>query len=190
MWLIMRWSCLLSYTDHVPLEAINKELSRHESNSQQAIIMEISCEESCCSAGNNQAAEQAGITQHSSARPPDFANPWIETQQVTKSRYLNHFAVTDWMLRKNTNKAPWKMSFPIKTKTYLELKIYFPAKKPVFHSGPWNCGWIPGPTLHPNPRVMMKHLTGDVSLEPSFLHDDTRGFQVLFYFWQTLKHVT
>ena len=57
--------CLLSYTDHVPLEAINKELSRHESNSQQAIIMELSCEESCCSAGNNQAAEQAGITQHS-----------------------------------------------------------------------------------------------------------------------------
>src|SRR5574337_889077 len=35
----MRWSCLLSYTDHVPLEAINKELSRHESNSQQAIII-------------------------------------------------------------------------------------------------------------------------------------------------------
>ena len=31
MWLIMRWSCLLSYTDHVPLEAINKELSRHDS---------------------------------------------------------------------------------------------------------------------------------------------------------------
>src|SRR5574337_346634 len=58
----MRLSCLLSYTDHVPLEAINKELSRHESNSQQAIIMELSCEESCCSAGNNQAAEQAGIT--------------------------------------------------------------------------------------------------------------------------------
>jgi len=55
---------LLSYTDHVPLEAINKELSRHESNSQQAIIMELSCEESCCSAGNNQAAEQVGITQH------------------------------------------------------------------------------------------------------------------------------
>ena len=52
-------------TDHVPLEAINKELSRHESNSQQARIMELSCEESCCSAGNNQAAEQAGITQHS-----------------------------------------------------------------------------------------------------------------------------
>ena len=40
-------------------------LHRHESNSQQAIIMELSCEESCCSAGNNQAAEQAGITQHS-----------------------------------------------------------------------------------------------------------------------------
>ena len=45
----------------MPLEAINKELSMHESNSQQAIIMELSCEESCCSAGNNQAAEQAGI---------------------------------------------------------------------------------------------------------------------------------
>ena len=44
---------------------IKKELSRHESNSQLAIIMELSCEESCCSAGNNQAAEQAGITQHS-----------------------------------------------------------------------------------------------------------------------------
>ena len=29
----------------MPLEAINKELSRHESNSQQAIIMELSCEE-------------------------------------------------------------------------------------------------------------------------------------------------
>ena len=55
MVLIMRWSCVLSYTDHVPLEAIKKELSRHESNSQQTIIMELSCEESCCSAGNNQA---------------------------------------------------------------------------------------------------------------------------------------
>ena len=41
------------------LEAINKELSRHESNSQQAIIMELSCEESCCSAGEYQAYEQA-----------------------------------------------------------------------------------------------------------------------------------
>ena len=38
------------FKEHVPLEAINKELSRHESNSQQAIIMELSCEESCCSA--------------------------------------------------------------------------------------------------------------------------------------------
>ena len=27
--------------------------------------VELSCEESCCSVGNNQAAEQAGITQHS-----------------------------------------------------------------------------------------------------------------------------
>ena len=43
-----------------------EELSRHESNSQQAIIMELSCEESCCSTGNSQAAEQAGITQHTS----------------------------------------------------------------------------------------------------------------------------
>ena len=32
---------------------------------KKAIIMELSCEESCCSAGNNQAAEQAGITQQS-----------------------------------------------------------------------------------------------------------------------------
>ncbi|SBO33987.1 hypothetical protein ANAPC4_01424 [Anaplasma phagocytophilum] len=59
----MRSSCLLSYTDPVPLKAIYKELSRHESNTQQAIIMELSCEKSCCSAGNNQADEQAGITQ-------------------------------------------------------------------------------------------------------------------------------
>ena len=29
---------------HMPLEAINKELSRHESNSQQAIIMELTSE--------------------------------------------------------------------------------------------------------------------------------------------------
>ena len=55
----------LSGTDDVPQEAITKELSRYESNNQQAIIMELSCEKSCCSAGNNQAAEQAGITQHS-----------------------------------------------------------------------------------------------------------------------------
>ena len=52
---------------YYPLEAINKELSRHESNSQQAIIMELSCEESCCSAGNNQAAEQAGIIKNENA---------------------------------------------------------------------------------------------------------------------------
>src|SRR5574340_1302802 len=55
-----------SYTDHVPLEAINKELSRHESNSQQAIIVELTCEESCRSAGNNQAAEQARSEEHTS----------------------------------------------------------------------------------------------------------------------------
>ena len=79
--------------------------------------------------------------------------------------------------------------FSHKTETYLELKIYFPAKKPVFHSEPWNCGWITGLT-HRNPRMMMKRLTGDVSFELSFLHDDTWGFQGLFNFWQTLKHVT
>ena len=42
----------MSHTDHVPLEAINKELSRHESNSQQAIIMELSCEESTVRTGH------------------------------------------------------------------------------------------------------------------------------------------
>ena len=52
----------LSCTKHVPQEAIIKELSRHESCNQQAIIMDLSCDKSCCSAGNNQAAEQAGIT--------------------------------------------------------------------------------------------------------------------------------
>ena len=30
----------------------------------QAIIMELTSEKSCCSAGNNQVDEQAGITQH------------------------------------------------------------------------------------------------------------------------------
>ena len=52
----------LSCTDDLPQEAIIKELSRHKSRIQQAIIMDITCDESCCSAGNNQAAEQAGIT--------------------------------------------------------------------------------------------------------------------------------
>ena len=55
----------LSFTEHVPQEEILKELSRHESRNQQAINMDLSCDESCCSAGNTQAAEQAGITQHS-----------------------------------------------------------------------------------------------------------------------------
>src|SRR5574340_1653002 len=50
-------STLFPYT--TLFRSINKELSRHESNSQQAIIMELSCEESCCSAGNNQVDEQA-----------------------------------------------------------------------------------------------------------------------------------
>ena len=47
----------LSCTDDVPQEAITKELSRHESRNQQAIIMDLSCDESCCSAGSHQAAE-------------------------------------------------------------------------------------------------------------------------------------
>ena len=46
-----------------PQEAILKELSRHEPRNQQAISMEISSDESCCSNGNNQARDQAGITQ-------------------------------------------------------------------------------------------------------------------------------
>ena len=52
----------LSCTHDVPQEAIIKELSRIESRNYQAKIMGLSCEESCCSAGNNQAPEQAGIT--------------------------------------------------------------------------------------------------------------------------------
>ena len=46
-----------------PQEAILKELSRHEPGNQQAISMELSSDESCCSTGNNQAGDQAGITQ-------------------------------------------------------------------------------------------------------------------------------
>ena len=46
-----------------PQEAILKELSRHEPRNQQAISMEMSSDESCCSTGNNQAGDQAGITQ-------------------------------------------------------------------------------------------------------------------------------
>ena len=44
-----------------PQEAIIKELSRQEPRNQQAINMEISSDESCCSTGNNQAGDQAGI---------------------------------------------------------------------------------------------------------------------------------
>ena len=36
---------------------------RHEPRNQQAISMELSSDESCCSTGNNQARDQAGITQ-------------------------------------------------------------------------------------------------------------------------------
>ena len=52
----------LSCTDDVPQEAIIKEMNRQELRIQQAIIMELRCDESCCSSGNYQAAEQAGIT--------------------------------------------------------------------------------------------------------------------------------
>ena len=46
-----------------PQEAILKELSRPEPRNQQVISMELSSDESCCSPGNNQAGDQAGITQ-------------------------------------------------------------------------------------------------------------------------------
>ena len=46
-----------------PQEAILKDLSRHEPRNQQTISMELSSDNSCCSTGNNQAGDQAGITQ-------------------------------------------------------------------------------------------------------------------------------
>ena len=46
-----------------PQEAILEELCRHEPRNQQAISMEVSSDESCCSTGNNQAGDQGGITQ-------------------------------------------------------------------------------------------------------------------------------
>ena len=52
-----------------PQEAILKELSRHEPRNQQAISMELSSDESCCSTGHNQAGDQAGITQLSGQLP-------------------------------------------------------------------------------------------------------------------------
>ena len=42
---------------------IFKQMSRHEPRNQQAINMELSSDESCCSTANNQARDQAGITQ-------------------------------------------------------------------------------------------------------------------------------
>ena len=50
-------------TEQGPQEAILKELSRHEPRNQQAISMELCSDESWCSTGNNQARDQAGITQ-------------------------------------------------------------------------------------------------------------------------------
>ena len=46
-----------------PQEAIIKDLSRQEPRNQQALSMELSSDASCCSTGNNQARDQAGITQ-------------------------------------------------------------------------------------------------------------------------------
>ena len=46
-----------------PQGAILTELSRPEPRKQQARSMELSSDESCCSPGNNQAGDQAGITQ-------------------------------------------------------------------------------------------------------------------------------
>ena len=69
---------LISCTDDVPQEAITKELNRHESRNQQAIIMtsavmnhaaqlaiikQLNRKESDGSAGHCQADEQAGIMQ-------------------------------------------------------------------------------------------------------------------------------
>ena len=44
-----------------PQEALLKELSRHEPRNQKAISMELRSDESCCSPGNNQADDPAGI---------------------------------------------------------------------------------------------------------------------------------
>jgi len=44
----------------VPLEAIIKEVSCHQSRNPQAIIMGLNCDELCCSAGNNKADEKVG----------------------------------------------------------------------------------------------------------------------------------
>ena len=74
MWLIMRWSCLLSYTDHVPLEAIIKQLSRQELRSTAGNCQAVDRQESCSSAGNCQADEQTVITQLS--RP--WSRDWVK----------------------------------------------------------------------------------------------------------------
>ena len=42
----------------------NEQRAEKAGISQQAIIRELSSEKSCCSAGNNQVDEQAGIMQH------------------------------------------------------------------------------------------------------------------------------
>ena len=50
-------------TEQGPQEAIIKELSSHKPRNKQAITMELSSDESWGSTGNNQAGDQAGITQ-------------------------------------------------------------------------------------------------------------------------------
>ncbi|SBO33831.1 hypothetical protein ANAPC3_01375 [Anaplasma phagocytophilum] len=54
-------TCLIG-ADHVTDHVLIPWLSCTEDVTQQAIIMDFSCDESCGTAGNNQAAEKAGIT--------------------------------------------------------------------------------------------------------------------------------
>ena len=77
-------------TEQGPQEAILKELSRHEPRNQQAISMELSSDESCCSTGNNQARDQAGITQlcwQLSSRWADrnHAQSWTRLKRLSSS---------------------------------------------------------------------------------------------------------
>lgn len=95
-------------------------------------------------------------------------------EQIFKPLRCDRFNV-----EKNHNQGSMENEFSHKERNDLELKIYFPAKKTVFHSEPWNCDEFLA-SLTGTPRMMMKLLTGDVSFEPSFLHDDTWSFQGLF----------
>src|SRR5574341_1022713 len=92
---LFRSSCLLSYTDHVPLKAIYKELSRHESNSQQAIIMELSCEESCCSAGNCQADDRQ---ESCSSAGNCQADEQTVITQLSRPDHVTEHALFTWLI--------------------------------------------------------------------------------------------